>query len=184
MSEARRGRRRIFWTAAVVMSLVLLMTAAGVEAQKSTWRQATDVELEALLPARAPVEKEHIETELRTASGITDGKGRFVAGVVLITAGYSADGKYSHFLEVQAPLRVGGILLTPGEYVFGWQRNPDGEALSIRLHEAHSGKLLGLAAAHKIAGTTRVESFRIWAPADKSIFQIGRFGVPYELAEK
>ncbi len=162
-------------------ALFPLATTAG-QAQKSAWRQATDAELAALLPARAPVEKEHIETEMRTASGISDGKGHLIAGVVLITAGYSADGKYSHYLVVQAPIRIGGILLAPGEYVFGWQR--DGESLSVHLHDALTGKPLGLAQAHKIPGTSRVESLRIWPPSEKPLIQIGRFAVPYELQEE
>jgi hypothetical protein len=58
------------------------------------------------LPARAPVEKEHIETEMRTASGIVNAHGHYIAGVVLLTAGYSADGKYSHYLLVQAPIKA------------------------------------------------------------------------------
>jgi len=70
------------------------------QAQRSSWRQATDAELASLLPARAPVEREHIETEMRTASGIVNSRGRYIAGVVLLTAGYSADGKYSHYLIV------------------------------------------------------------------------------------
>jgi hypothetical protein len=151
-------------------------------AQKAVWRQATDAELAAQLPARAPVEKEHIETEMRTASGITDGKGHYIAGVVLITAGYSADGKYSHYLIVQAPVRIGTISLPPGEYVFGWQR--DGESLSVHLHEALTGKLIGTALAHKIPGNSRVESLRIWPPGDKQLIQIGRFAIPYELGEE
>jgi len=170
-----------FWQSACALLLGLLLARSGI-AQKSTWRQATDAELAALLPARAPVEKEHIETEMRTASGITDGKGHFIAGVVLITAGYSADGKYSHYLIVQSPLRVGSVNLPRGEYVFGWQR--DGEALSVHLHEAQTGKLLGTAQAHKIAANSRVESLRIWPPGDKQIIQIGRFAVPYELGEE
>src|ERR1700730_7519631 len=125
----------------ILAAILLLVVCSAMHAQKTAWRQATDAELAALLPARAPVEKEHIETEMRTASGITDGKGHFIAGVVLITAGYSADGKYSHYLVVQTPVRVGGVSLTPGEYVFGWQR--DGDALSVHLHEALTGKLLG-----------------------------------------
>ncbi|HEY9127488.1 MAG TPA: hypothetical protein VIM62_10200, partial [Acidobacteriaceae bacterium] len=76
-------------SALLVVSLCFLMPAAMLCAQKPLWRQATSAELQAELPARAPVEKEHIETEMSTASGITDGKGHFVAGVVLITAGYS-----------------------------------------------------------------------------------------------
>ena len=84
-------------------SVALCVFAAP--AQKTAWRQATDAELASALPSRAPVESEHIETEMRTASGIVDARGRFIAGVVLLTAGYSAEGKYSHYLVVQAPVR-------------------------------------------------------------------------------
>jgi hypothetical protein len=154
-----------------------------IDAQKTSWRQATDAELAALLPARAPVEKEHIETEMRTASGITDGKGHFIAGVVLITAGYSADGKYSHYLIVQTPVRISGVVLPRGEYVFGWQRDKDGEALDVHLHEAQSGKLIGNAQARRLVANTRVEQLRIWVPTEKPMIQIGRFGLPYEIAE-
>lgn len=169
----------------LVAGFLFLLAMESAMAQKIAWRQATDSELAALLPARAPVEKEHIETEMRTASGITDGKGHFIAGVVLITAGYSADGKYSHYLVVQSPIRIGGIGLAPGQYVFGWQRDrPDGDTLSVHLHEALSGKPLGVAQAHKIAGNSRVESLRIWAPGEKPLIQIGRFAVPYELEDE
>jgi len=174
------GRRRIF-TILICAAILLGASPLAVRAQRSNWRQATDAELAALLPARAPVEKEHIETETRTASGITDGKGHFIAGVVLITAGYSADGKYSHYLVVQAPVKLGGVSLPRGEYVFGWQR--DGEALSVHLHEALTGKLIGTAQAHRIQGATRVESLRIWPPGEKPLLQIGRFALPYEVVE-
>ena len=171
--------RRAFTLLAAVLLTVIPFSAP---AQKNTWRQATDGELAALLPARAPVEKEHIETEMRTASGITDGKGHFIAGIVLITAGYSADGKYSHYLVVQAPVKIGTINLTPGEYVFGWQR--DSDALNVHLHEALTGKLIGTTMAHRITGNSRVESLRIWPPGDKAMIQIGRFSLPYELADE
>ena len=172
-------RRHVF---TLLAASLLAMIPLSAPAQKNTWRQATDGELAALLPARAPVEKEHIETEMRTASGITDGKGHFIAGIVLITAGYSADGKYSHYLVVQAPVKIGTINLTPGEYVFGWQR--DSDALNVHLHEALTGKLIGTTVAHRIPGNSRVESLRIWPPADKAIIQIGRFSLPYELADE
>jgi hypothetical protein len=171
--------RRAFTQLAAVLLAVIPFSAPP---QKNIWRQATDGELAALLPARAPVEKEHIETEMRTASGITDGKGHFIAGVVLITAGYSADGKYSHYLVVQAPVKIGTINLTPGEYVFGWQR--DSDALNVHLHEALTGKLIGTTVAHRIPGNSRVESLRIWPPSDKAIIQIGRFSLPYELKDE
>src|SRR5438270_3007803 len=114
---------KIFWC--FVLSVVC---CAGAAAQKNVWRQATDTELASLLPARAPVEKEHIETEMRTASGIVNAHGKFIAGVVLLTAGYSADGKYSHYLMVQVPVRIGGVLLKPGDYAFGWDRSKSGDA--------------------------------------------------------
>ena len=91
-----------------------------------------------MIPARAPVISERIETEFRTASGITDGNGHFIAGVVMITAGYSAEGKYSHYFLVQAPLRVGTIDLAPGDYVFGWTRSQD--ALKVSFYQAPTGK--------------------------------------------
>jgi hypothetical protein len=169
---------------AVFCGVLLLLLSPAMQAQKAAWRQATDAELASLLPARAPVEKEHIETEMRTASGIVNGRGHFIAGVVLLTAGYSADGKYSHYLVVQSPIRIGGIALRPGEYAFGWARAQGGDALSVHFHEAATGKLVGMADAHRIAGSSRVESLHIWPPGDKPLIQIGRFGIPYELGEE
>ncbi|HUD55066.1 MAG TPA: hypothetical protein VMR02_07555, partial [Terracidiphilus sp.] len=55
-----------------VVLLMLAVLAQAAQAQKTAWRQATDAELASLLPARAPVEREHIETEMRTASGIVN----------------------------------------------------------------------------------------------------------------
>jgi hypothetical protein len=166
------------------LALILLLTCSFAAAQKSSWRQATDPELASLLPARAPVEKEHIETEMRTASGIVDAKGHFIAGVVLLTAGYSADGKYSHYLLVQVPVRIGGVALKPGEYVFGWTRAEGGDALRVHFHEAATGALVGTTEAHLLAGSGHVTSLHIWPPADKALIQIGRFGIPYEIGEE
>jgi hypothetical protein len=162
--------------------LVLCSLAQIAQAQRAAWRQATDAELASLLPSRAPVEKEHIETEMRTASGIVNVRGHFIAGVVLITAGYSAEGKYSHYLIVQAPVRIGGISLKPGQYVFGYAHA--GEQLSVHFHEAATGALVGTTDAHLIAGSSRVVSLRIWPPGTKALIQIGRFGIPYELGEE
>jgi hypothetical protein len=171
----------------ILSALFLLLLCPLVQvaqAQKSAWRQATNAELASLLPARAAVEKEHIETEMRTASGIANGRGRYVAGVVLLTAGYSAEGKYSHYLVVQTRVRMGGVTLKPGEYVFGWTRAQAGDALSVHFYEAATGARVGTTEAHRIAGSSRVESLHIWPPADKALIQIGRFGIPYELSEE
>lgn len=167
---------------AALAIFLLLAICPSSRAQNSSWRPATDAELQSLLPARAQVEKEHIETEMRTASGIVDSRGRFIAGVVLITAGYSADGKYSHYLVVQAPLRVDKTLLEPGDYVFGWVR--DGDALKVHFNQASSGALVGTAEAHRISGSSRVESLHIWPPEEKPLIQIGRFGIPYSLSKQ
>jgi hypothetical protein len=150
--------------------------------QKSTWRQASDTELASLLPARAPVVKEHIETEMRTASGIVDGHGHYIAGVVLITAGYSAEGKYSHFLIVQSPIKVGGVDLKAGEYVFGYTHA--GDVLNVHFNEAPTGTLVGTTDAHLIPSIKGVTNLHIWPPATRAIIQIGRFGIPYELSDK
>jgi hypothetical protein len=179
--------KQVIATKKRVMAIGLLAACICVatQGQKAAWRQATDAELASLLPARAPVEKEHIETEMRTASGIVNGRGHFIAGVVLLTAGYSADGKYSHYLVVQAPVKIGGVALKPGEYVFGWTRAQDNEALSVHFHVAATGELVGTTEAHLISGSSHVvTSLRIWSPKEKALIQIGRFGIPYELGEK
>ena len=167
----------------ILIALCFSLTCPFVQAQKYLWRQASDAELAALLPARAQVEKEHIETEMRTASGIVNSQGRCVAGVVLITDGYSAEGKYSHYLIVQTPIRIGGVALKPGEYVLGWTKAQSGDALSVHFYLAATGAPVGTAEAHRIAGSSRVESLHIWPPAEKALIQIGRFGIPYELSE-
>lgn len=163
-------------------ALFVASIATIAHAQKAAWRQASDSELASLLPARAPVIKEHIETEMRTASGIVDAHGRYIAGVVLITAGYSAEGKYSHFLIVQSPIKVGGIDLKPGEYVFGYTHS--GEELNVHFNEASTGALLGTVDAHLIPSIKGVTNLHIWPPSTRAIIQIGRFGIPYELTEK
>ncbi len=169
---------------AIRCGIFLLVAVLPSRAQKSAWRQATAAELQSVLPSRAPVENEHIETEMRTASGIVDGRGRFIAGVVLITAGYSADGKYSHYLIVQAPVTIGDIALKPGEYAFGWTRADNGEILRVHFNRAVTGELVGTTNAHRIAGSNRVESLHIWPPDEEPLIQIGRFGIHYKLGDR
>ncbi len=173
--------KRILVIFAILCAVFLTFPAS---AQHTAWRQATPAELAAALPARAPVENERIETEMRTASGIVDGRGRMIAGVVLITAGYSADGKYSHYLVVQAPVEIGGVQLQPGNYAFGWTRAGNGNALAVHFNVAATGAPVGTAKAQWIAGSARVVSLRIWTPEEKSLIQIGRFGLPYQLTGK
>lgn len=170
--------RRMFGLVVVLLSSVVLCPA---QKAHGNWRVATPQELQSLLPARAPVVRERIETEMRTASGITDGKGKYIAGVVLITAGYSADGKYSHFFLTQAPLRIGGFQLAPGSYLIGW--NHEDDALDVKFYDSASGLLLGSVEARLSPSIRRVESFRIWPPDDRSVIQIGRFTFPYRIGD-
>lgn len=163
----------------VVLLTCCILPGLAPAQSPNTWRSATPAELAAALPTRAPVLKERIETEMRTASGIVDGQGRFIAGVVMITAGYSADGKYSHYLLVQAPMTAGGVPLPAGSYVFGWKRTNAG--LEVTFYDALTGARKGSALATLLPATLRVTSFRIWLPTERSILQIGRFGLPYRL---
>jgi hypothetical protein len=158
----------------------LLLFALGAHAASAAWRAANEEELRALIPARAPVISERIETEFRTASGISDGKGHAIAGVVLITAGYSADGKYSHYFVSQVPLRIGDFQLPAGQYLIGWVRGQD--SLQVTFYLAQSGKPVGQVEAKRDLSITRVESFRIWPPKDKALIQLGRFTFSYALA--
>lgn len=177
-SEDRRQKTAV----KMKLAALCLASTAALLAAASDWRSATESELKQLIPARASVEKEHIETEFRTASGATDGKGKFVAGVVLITAGYAAEGKYSNFFLTQVPMRVGDIALSAGDYVFGWRRKDD-DTLTVKFYEAHSGKFLGDVEAHRLSRVGRIESFRISPPKEKPFIQIGRFGMSYALSD-
>lgn len=152
-------------------------------AQETGWRQATSAELTSVLPSRAQVLNEHIETEMRTASGIVNDRGEYIAGVVLLTAGYSADGKYSHYLLIQVPMHIDGLSLPPGDYLIGWTRSTTEDMLNVHFNVAATGKLVGNAKAKKIPGRGRVESIFISPPQNGGMIQIGRFGMPYALGK-
>ena len=159
-----------------LLSLLLTFAFAAPQTQ---WREATQAELTSLIPARAPVEQERIETEFRTASGLTDGHGKFIAGVVLITAGYSAEGKYSHYFITQAPLRIADFSLAPGNYVFGYHRQ--GEELTVRFYQAADGKPVGTAIAHRTETSGPIRSFALKHSANNATIVIGRYGIPFHI---
>jgi hypothetical protein len=166
--------------ASAVAVVVLGWGAGAASAQR--WRTATAGELRKVIPERAPVIKENIETEFRTASGVTDGAGRFIAGVVMITAGYSAEGKYSHFFITQAPLRVGDVTLQPGQYVFGYRRTGD-DTIRVSFYRAASGEAVGEAAARLNRKNSSVRSLLISPPSGgRATIQIGRFLLDYRVA--
>lgn len=158
-----------------------MTTAQSAIAQRTRWRAATETELRRVIPARAPVIKENIETEFRTASGVTDGRGQFIAGVVMITAGYSAEGKYSHFFITQAALKIGDMVLAPGEYVFGYRRVDD-ETMRIIFYKAATGETVGEAEAHVNRKSTAVRSLLVNPPVGgKATIQIGRYLFDYRI---
>lgn len=176
-------------TLAFAISPVNVFRPAAAHARPATvaarWRAATPAELRKVIPARAPIVKENIETEFRTAAGVTDGRGRFIAGVVMITAGYSADGKYSHYFITQVPLRVEDLELKPGNYAFGYRRS-DGDTLRVTFYSASSGEEVGTAVARTINRRAPVRSFGITPAGDeanKPTIQLGRFFLNYSIAE-
>src|SRR5947207_15335666 len=165
----------------LLSSVIVRVSSAGtVPSVPARWRAATEAELRKLIPARAPVNKENIETEFRTASGVTDGRGKFIAGVVMITAGYSAEGKYSHFFVTQAPLKIGSMLLQPGEYVFGYQRI-NNDTIRVSFYRASNGEAVGTVDAHVNRKSTLVRSLLISPPVDgRASIQVGRFVFEYK----
>lgn len=170
-------------TAVAALLLAVAATASAVPA-RARWRTATPDELRRVIPARAPVLKENIETEFRTASGIIDNRGRFIAGVVMITAGYSAEGKYSHFFLTQAPLRVGELELPAGQYVFGYTRASD-DSIRVSFYRAATGDSVGdVEARRSTRKGTGVRSLLINPPAGgRANIQIGRFLLEYRVAD-
>ncbi len=162
----------------LMMVMVLCLLPLGGLAQgKKAWRAATPAELEAVMPERAQVEKERIETEARSASGVVDGRGRVIGAIVLITAGYSANGKYSHYLLAQSPLKVGELELPAGNYVIGWTRGAEG--LEVKFYVAETGVERGTVLAKLPAVQLPVVPLKIWAPGEKGVIQIGRFVMPW-----
>lgn len=138
----------------------------------------TEVELKNSVPARAPVIKEQIETELRTASGITNGRSNFL-GVVIITAGYEADGKYTHFVRSEADVKLGDLNLGAGDYIFGYRRTgPD--TLRVNFYNAKNGSPVGETKASVERTNGGIYSFLISPTSGKAgKIYIGRFFFDY-----
>lgn len=167
-----------------IFLLTLLFPLAFAQDDTASWRPATEKELSSLIPGRAPVEKERIETELRSASGVTDGKNHFIAGVLLITAGYSAHGKYTHFFITQTTIKVGDAKMKPGEYVYGYRRLDD-DHLEFIFYEAATGTQVGTAKAPRESRTGPIRSLLITPPIKgKGSIQIGRFACEYSLEKE
>lgn len=167
------------FTLLILLSLAIVST---VYAPPARWRAATEAELKKIIPARAPVIKENIETEFRTASGVTDSAGKFIAGVVMITAGYSAEGKYSHFVATQVAIKIGDFELKPGDYVFGYQRK-SADSIEVSFYRASNGESVGSVEAYVNRKSAMVRSLLISPPArNKGTIQVGRFVFEYRIA--
>ena len=166
----------------LVIAIVSISGSTYAIAKAARWRTATQQELRKLIPARAPVVKENIETEFRTASGVFDGQGKYIAGVVMITAGYSAEGKYSHFFITQVPLQLGELTLQPGEYVFGYQRTGN-DSIRVSFYRASTGDSAGDVEAHLNRKRNLVTSLLITPPVGgKGTIQVGRFMWDYRVS--
>jgi hypothetical protein len=64
--------------------------------------------------------------------------------------------------------------------VVGWKHAQDG--LLVSFFEAGSGAEATSIVAKPLVGSKRIESFRIWPPAERSIIQIGRYMLPYSVS--
>lgn len=166
----------------LLLALLLLpIFSPALYAQASSaWREATPAEMQKVLPTRAQAGKEEIATDMRTASGIINSQGKMIAAVAMMTAGYAAVGKYSHFFLVQAPIIIGDVTFQPGTYLIGWKRVAAG--LDISFYDARTEAKRGTFTAHRLETGSRVESFRIWPPSSGQMIQIGRFSLPYAVS--
>ena len=166
----------------LIAFLLASVSASLGQSKAQKWRQATEKELKSLIPARVAAENERIETELRTASGITNGNGKFIAGVVMITAGYSAEGKYSHFFITQVGIKCGDFELRSGEYVFGHKRT-DQDTLKVSFYEASTGKHVGDVKAQVDPKRGPVRSITVIPPGvEKPMIKLGRFFFEYSIS--
>ena len=163
-----------------ILIVFLFLAAFSLSVMAQDWRKMTDAELKGSVPEKAPVIKEQIETEFRTASGITNGKSNML-GVVIITAGYEADGKYTHFFRTGADVKLGDIDLTAGDYIFGYRRI-DSDSLRVTFYHAKSGELVGELKASVERKKGGIYSFLITPPSVRAgKIYIGRFYFDYSI---
>jgi hypothetical protein len=99
----------------------------------------------------------------------------------MITAGYSAEGKYSHFFIAQVPIQIGEFSLTPGEYVVGYQRK-SADSITVTFYRASSGDKVGDVEALRNKKSSMVRALLIQpASGGRGTIQIGRFIFDYHL---
>lgn len=158
--------------------ILLFCFALTLSTNAQEWRKMSEPELKTVVPEKAPVVKEDIETEFRTASGITNGT-RNIFGVVIITAGYEADGKYTHFLRLGDKMSIGRLRLQADDYIFGYKRL-DNFTLNVTFYQAKTGKRIGSVRARVEQKKGAIYSLQIEPPVNqKGRIYIGRFSLEY-----
>ncbi len=163
-----------------IFSVLLVLAAFSASAFAQDWRKMTEDELKKSVPEKAPVIKENIETEFRTAAGISDGKTE-IFGVVIITAGYEADGKFTHFLRLGTKLKIDKLSLKSGDYIFGYKRL-NADSLRVSFYNAKNGKIVGSTTAQVERKKGAIYSLLIEPPIEKKgKIYIGRFSFAYNL---
>lgn len=73
------------------------------------------------------------------------------------------------------------IQLAAAAYVIGWTR--ENEGLLVHIYEAETGVERGTIVAHPLTAALPIVSIKVWRPEERSIVQIGRFGLPYSPEE-
>lgn len=163
-----------------ILSILLFGLIFSLSIFAQDWRKMSEAELKNAVPETAPVIKENIETELRTASGITNGKNE-IFSVVIITAGYEADGKYTHYLKTANKISLGKVILKAGDYIFGSKRI-DNTTLNVSFYQAKTGKLVGSVKSKVEQKKGAIYSVLIEPPIEKKgKIYIGRFSMEYSL---
>ena len=100
----------------------------------------------------------------------------------MITAGYSAEGKYSYFFITQVAIKCGDFELRPGEYVFGHKRI-DQETLKVSFYEASTGKHVGDVRAQVDPKRGPVRSMTVIPPGkEKPMIKLGRFFFEFSIS--
>jgi hypothetical protein len=170
-------------TIPAVLTFALWFSVNAIAGQ-SGWRKATEQELTQIIPARVVVEKNRVPSKMRTASGITDGSGKFIAGVSIEVYDYDYDYPYSHYVIAQMPIKIGGKTLPPGQYVFSYRRI-DNETEEVKFYSAaDSSHIIATTEAQLDKKRQPFRQFNLEPPVGgKGSIHFGRFFFEYQLVD-
>jgi hypothetical protein len=106
---------------AAIGSVVLLLLTAGL-AQKAAQHLLSADELKSLVPAEFFFRGQKAPTQLRNSTGFQMADGKITLAVLVDVSGYSTaiQEKYQGMLITESKLNIGGSVLAPGEYGFGF----------------------------------------------------------------